>query len=51
MKEKIFKSVDEIKMFYRPKAYERARLAKMTPSEFGEYLAQDVLDKIKRLLG
>ena len=50
MKEKTFRSVDEIKKFYCPEAHERERIAKMTPEEFGRNLAQELLGMIRDTL-
>ena len=50
MTERTFRSLDEIKKFYTPKAHEKERLKKMSPKEFGKHLAQEILDKIKKAL-
>ena len=46
----MIKSIDEYKRIYFPKQYEREKIAKMTPKEFGRYLAKKTVQHINKEL-
>lgn len=39
-----FRTLNEIKQYYFPKAYEKERLARISSGEFGKYLAQEIIE-------
>ncbi len=45
-----FRTIEQFNQYYFPKAFERDKLEKMTPKQYGEYLAQQTLDYIQKIL-
>ncbi|MDD5133573.1 MAG: hypothetical protein PHD81_00575 [Candidatus Nanoarchaeia archaeon] len=44
------KSLNEFNRIYLPKDYEKQRLSKMTPGQYGEYLSNQFLNNIRKAL-
>ena len=48
--EKEYNLIDQIRKNYFPEAYEKQRIKNMSPEEFGEYIAEKLLEDFKRSL-
>ena len=50
MKNLEFRSMDEFKKHYFPVQYEKEKIKKMMPEEYGRYLAEQALERMSRIL-
>ena len=48
---KIIRDEDDFDRIYRPKHYKQRLIDAMSPEEYGEYLAKEAIDKLRKDLG